>query len=123
MTTVEFNAATADAQNSDMAYKDLNAYDVLKLYTASNQKVTGTVSNIIYQKNFLNLLDMSEYEDAFQYKKLEKKPRGSHYKGTRTFDDLYFSFDSSLDALDAQKLFNKIQKIKTIGIRRVPCLS
>ncbi len=107
MTTAEFNAATADAQNSDMAYKDLNAYDVLKLYTASNQKVTGTVSNIIYQKNFLNLLDMSEYEDAFQYKKLEKKPRGSHYKGTRTFDDLYFSFDSSLDALEAQKLFNK----------------
>lgn len=107
MTTEEFNAETKDVTDEDIAFKNYTGYEMLVKYRASNSVVNDEIRNLVWQKHIVNDIDFSETNPSFQYKKLQKKVRGSVYENGRTYDDLYRTFKYSLSSLNYEKLFNK----------------
>lgn len=107
MTTEQFLELTKDATDEDLGYKHYTGYDVVRLFNASNSDVEESIQNLVFQKYLLSDIELSDTEPRFQYKKLQKKVRGSVYKSDRTYDDLYRSFRFSLSSLGYKKLFNR----------------
>lgn len=107
MTLEEFRKETSDATDADMAFKNITGYDILKQYKASNENIQSEIANVVYQKHIIKDIPISKTTPHFQYKKLQKKPRGAYYTSGKTYEDLYRSFNYSLQSLTFDKLFNK----------------
>ncbi len=107
MTTEEFRKETADAKYEDMGMKNVSGYDILQKYNAQNGQTTQQIRNLIYQKYLLGAIRLSETTTSYKYKKLQRKISGAYYKGGRTYDDLYNTFNNSLTMLMYKKMFNQ----------------
>lgn len=107
MTTEEFRKETADASDEDMALKNISGYEILQKYTSMNEPIRNLVSNLVFQKHLLGAINLSETETSYKYKKLQKKVSGATYVKGRTYDDLYRTFNLSLQSLTYKRMFNK----------------
>lgn len=107
MTTEEFRKETADASYEDMALKNVSGYEILQKYKAMNEPTRELITNLIYQKHLLGSIELSDTEPSYKYKKLQRKLNGAIYTKGRTYDDLYRTFNYSLQSLTYRRMFNK----------------
>ncbi len=115
MTADEFKNETSDVQHKDLGIKDYTGYEMLRRFKASDEKTESTLRNVMYQKELLKDVQLSETEPSYKYHKLYKHLQGALYKdadpktgkGGRSFDDLYRDFNYSLSTLNYDKMFNK----------------
>ena len=107
MTIDEFMKETSDVKHEDLAIKDYTGYEMLKRFKASDEKTESTVRNIMFQKELLQDITLSNTKSKYKYHKLYKQKQGVTYKGPRTFDDLYRDYYFALQTLEYEKMFNK----------------
>ncbi len=115
MTTEEFKNETSDVQHKDLGIKDYTGYEMLRRFKASDEKTESTLRNVMFQKELLKDVKLSETKPYYKYHKLYKHLQGATYvntnpktgKGGRSFDDLYRDFNMSLSSLSYEKMFNK----------------
>ena len=115
MTTEEFKNETSDVQHKDLGIKDYTGYEMLRRFKASDEKTESTLRNVMFQKELLKDVKLSETKPSYKYHKLYKHQQGATYinadpktgKGGRTFDDLYRDFSMSMTSLSYDKMFNK----------------
>src|SRR5574344_2030423 len=60
MTTEEFKKETSDATKEDMGVKEYSGYDMLRRYKASDPKTESTFRNVVFQKELLKDIKLSE---------------------------------------------------------------
>lgn len=115
MTTEEFKNETSDVTHKDLGIKDYTGYEMLRRFKASDEKTESTLRNVMFQKELLKDVKLSETTPSYKYHKLYKHQQGAIYKnadpktgkGGRSFDDLYRDFSMSMTSLSYDKMFNK----------------
>lgn len=103
----EFNKYTKNLNDKYLGMKEVSGFELLKRVQNANSNATDLLRNTIYYDTFANTINISNTQESFKYKKLERNHRGAYYKGERTFDDLYRTFSYALSTLEYEKLFNK----------------
>lgn len=103
----EFKKYASDIDDKYLGMKEETGYDILNKVQNANHTAESLLRNTVYYDEYADTFDLSKTKDAYKYRKLERNTRGAHYVGARTFDDLYRSFNYSLETLEYKKLFNK----------------
>ena len=103
----EFKKYTENIGDKYLGIKEQTGYDILSKVQNANHTAESLLRNTVFYDEYSDTFDLSKTKDAFKFRKLERNTRGAHYVGPRTFDDLYRSFNFSLETLEYEKLFNK----------------
>lgn len=103
----EFKKYTTDLDDKYLGMKEETGYDILTKVQNANHSAEMLLRNTVYYDEYADTFDLSKTKDAYKYRKLERNTRGAHYVGVRTFDDLYRSFNYSLETLEYERLFNQ----------------